>query len=122
MTHGERPRVVVVGAGISGLAAAHRVLELAPASGVELTILEAGDRAGGVIRTEIANGFVLDAGPDSFITEKPAAVELCKRLGLEGDLQPTRSEFRRTLIVRDGRLLPLPEAFQLLAPGRLLPF
>ncbi|MBM4267791.1 MAG: protoporphyrinogen oxidase [Deltaproteobacteria bacterium] len=110
----------MVGAGISGLAAAHRVVELAPE--VEVSVLEASDRVGGVILTENVDGFVLDVGPDSFITEKPEALALCKRLGLEARLQPTRAQFRRTLIVRDGKLHSMPEAFQLLAPGRLGPF
>src|SRR5690348_12738048 len=74
------PRVVVVGAGIAGLAAALRVAERA--SGVDLVVCEAGSRAGGVIVTEHAAGYLVEAGPDSFLTEKPEAMRLCERLGL----------------------------------------
>jgi len=112
---------VVIGGGITGLAAAHRVWEDAR-DAVEIRIIEASDRAGGVIRTEREGGFLLEGGPDSMVTDKPSAIDLCRRLGLEDRIQPTREEFRRTLIVRDGRLLPMPDAFQLMAPARLGPF
>jgi oxygen-dependent protoporphyrinogen oxidase len=120
-TAGARRRLVVVGGGITGLAAAHRVLERA-AGGFEIVLLERGDRLGGVIATERRDGYLLEGGPDSFISEKPAGIELCRRLGLEQQLLPTNDRFRRTLIVRDGRLVPLPDGFQLLGPTRLLPF
>lgn len=117
-----RPRLVVVGGGITGLAAAHRALERAGAGALEVVLLEAGERLGGVIATERRGDFLLEGGPDSFISEKPAAIELCKRIGLEDQLLPTNDRFRRTLIVRDGRLVPLPDGFQLLGPTRILPF
>lgn len=117
----QRPRLLVVGAGITGLAAAHRATELAGDS-VEVRVLEASDRPGGVIRTERQGEFLLEGGPDSMVTDKPAAIELCRRLGLESRIQPTQEQFRKTLIVRDGRLHPMPEAFQLMAPARLGPF
>ena len=113
-------RIVIIGGGISGLAAAHRVLELNPAAHV--TILEASNRLGGTIRTEFRDGFLLERGPDSFISEKPQAVALAKRLGLESRLIETNEEYRRSFIVRDGRLRPVPEGFQLLAPSRMWPF
>jgi oxygen-dependent protoporphyrinogen oxidase len=115
--------VVVVGGGISGLAAAHHVLELAAARGERLpvTLLEAGTRVGGAIASERVDGFLVEAGADSFLTEKPWALALCRRLGLEDRLITTRDERRRTFVVRDGRLHPLPEGFLLLAPTRLWP-
>ncbi len=117
-------RVVVVGGGIAGLAAAHRLTELSRERGkpLELTLLEARDRLGGTIATERARGFLIEAGPDSFISEKPWALALCRRLGLEGRLVGTDDRFRRTYVVRAGRLEPLPDGFQLLAPARLGPF
>ena len=115
-------RLVVVGGGITGLAAAHRLLERAPAGSWQVVLLEAGPRLGGVIATERRDDFLLEGGPDSFITEKPEAIELCRRLGLEDQLLPTNDQFRRTLIVRRGRLVPLPDGFQLLGPTRILPF
>jgi protoporphyrinogen/coproporphyrinogen III oxidase len=116
-------RVAVIGGGISGLAAAHRLIELGrdAAHPLEVRLFEAGPRAGGVIRTERADGFVIEAGPDSFLSEKPAALRLCERLGLTDRLVGTREEFRRTYVVRDGRLCVLPEGFLLMAPTRFWP-
>lgn len=117
----KRPRLVVVGAGITGLAAAHRTIEKA-GDGVDVRVLEASDRAGGVIRTERQGEFLMEGGPDSLVTDKPAAIDLIRRLGLEDEVQPTQAQYRRTLIVSRGRLHPMPEAFQLMAPGKLGPF
>jgi len=113
-------RIVIIGGGISGLAAAHRVLELNKSAHV--TILEASDRLGGTIQTEHRDGFVIERGPDSFISEKPHAIALAKRLGLESQLIQTNEEYRRSFIVRDGRLRAVPEGFQLMAPSRMWPF
>jgi len=113
-------RIVIIGGGISGLAAAHRVTELNRSAHV--TILEASDRLGGTIQTEHRDGFLLERGPDSFISEKPHALALTKRLGLESQLIQTNEEFRRSFIVRHGRLRAVPEGFQLMAPSRMLPF
>jgi oxygen-dependent protoporphyrinogen oxidase len=111
--------MVVVGGGIAGLAAAHRVRERDPACRV--TLLEAGERLGGSIATEHAEGFVLEHGADSFLTEKPWAMDLARRLGLDDRLIRTRDEERRTFVVRDGRLHPLPEGFLMMAPTQLWP-
>ncbi|HEV8168324.1 MAG TPA: protoporphyrinogen oxidase [Pyrinomonadaceae bacterium] len=113
-----KSHVVIIGGGISGLAAAHRLSE----QQVQVTLLEASPRLGGTIQTEERDGFLLERGPDSFISEKPQAVELAKRLGLESRLVQTNEQFRRSFIVRDRRLRPVPEGFQLLAPSRLWPF
>ena len=113
-------RIVIIGGGISGLAAAHRVLELNQAA--QVTLLEASDRLGGTIRTEHREEFLLEHGPDSFISEKPHAIALAKRLGIESQLIQTNEEYRRSFIVRDGRLRAVPEGFQLLAPSRMWPF
>lgn len=117
-------RIVIIGGGITGLAAAHRVLERSCESGrqVHLTLLEASSRVGGIVQTEERDGFLLERGPDSFISEKPQALELARRLGLESRVIETNENHRRSFIVRQGRLLPVPEGFHLLAPGRLWPF
>ncbi|MEP6820050.1 MAG: protoporphyrinogen oxidase [bacterium] len=117
-------RVVIIGGGITGLAAAHRLLERSRDSGeqVDLTLLEASERIGGIVQTRERDGFLLECGPDSFISEKPAALELVKRLGLESRLIETNVHYRRSFIVRQGRLLPVPEGFHLLAPSRFWPF
>lgn len=116
-------KLVVVGGGITGLAAAHRAVELAGERGLslDLTLLEAGNRLGGTIATERRDGFLVECGPDSFLSEKPWALALCRRLGLEDRLVRTDDRFRRTFVVWGGTLHPLPEGFQLLAPTRLGP-
>lgn len=114
-------RVVIVGGGISGLAAAHRLIELG-FSGTQITLIEASDRLGGILDTQRRDGFLIERGPDSFISEKPEAVALAKRLGLESRLIQTNERYRRSFIVRNGRLRPVPEGFQLLAPSRVWPF
>ncbi len=117
-------RVVVIGGGIAGLAAAYRLIERRGDNplGFDVMLLEATARLGGVIQTEHRDGFVLERGPDSFISEKPEATELVKRLGLTHHLIETNQAHRRSLIVRNSKLCPVPEGFQLLAPSRLWPF
>jgi oxygen-dependent protoporphyrinogen oxidase len=128
--HTNRRRVVIVGGGISGLAAAHRLRELHARdvgsnlnnNPSEVILLEASGRLGGTVRTERRDDFLVECGPDSFISEKPAAVELAKRIGLAPRLIETNERHRRSFVVRGGRLRPTPEGFQLLAPSRMLPF
>jgi oxygen-dependent protoporphyrinogen oxidase len=117
-------RVVIIGGGITGLAAAHRILERSPREPghIELTLLEASSRLGGIVQTRERDGFLLECGPDSFISEKPEAIELARRLGLETNLVETNKNYRRSFIVRNGRLLPVPEGFHLLAPAQVWPF
>ena len=117
-------KLAVVGGGIAGLAAAHRAVELARERGVdlELTLLEARDRLGGTIETEHVDGFLVESGPDSFISDKPWALDLCRRLGVEDRLVRTDDRHRRTFVWHHGRLHPLPDGFQLLAPTRITPF
>jgi len=121
----DRPRrVAVVGGGISGLAAAHELTERARSqrTPLEVLLIEASPRLGGTIRTHTRDGFLLEGGPDAFISEKPEAVELARQLGLESRLLETNAEHRRSFIVRGGRLRPVPEGFHLLAPSRFRPF
>jgi oxygen-dependent protoporphyrinogen oxidase len=117
------PRIAVVGGGIAGLAAAHRLTELSREQQrpLDLMLLEAGPRLGGSIATERTDGFVIEAGPDSFISEKPWALKLCERIGFTDRLVRTRDEHRRTYVVHAGKLHALPDGFLLLAPTRLWP-
>src|SRR5260370_27018111 len=121
---GDPMRLVVVGGGVTGLAAAHRAVELARERGIalELVLLEARERLGGTIATERAGGFLVEAGPDSFLSEKPWALALCRRLGIEDRLARTDDRFRRTYVDFRGRLHPLPDGFQLFAPTWPRPF
>ena len=102
-------RVAVIGGGISGLAAAHRVVELAPET--QVTLLEAGEQLGGVLQTTHQDGYLLERSADNFITTMPWALDLCRRIGFEDQLIPTDDAHRRALVVRDGLLHALPEGF-----------
>jgi oxygen-dependent protoporphyrinogen oxidase len=117
-------RIIIVGGGIAGLTAAHRVIELKHEKGIalELVLLEASDRLGGSIVTERVDDFLVEAGPDSFITEKPWALRLCERLNLTSRLIPTNAAFNKLYIVRGGKLQKVPDGFLLLAPTRFWPF
>jgi oxygen-dependent protoporphyrinogen oxidase len=109
--------VVVIGAGISGLAAAWELKQ----RGLQPLVVEQNGRAGGVIVSERVDGYVIDGGPDSLLVQKPAAVELCRELGL-GDRLFSTLPPRTAFVVRGGKLVELPEASFLGLPTRIGPF
>ena len=115
-------RIAVVGGGVSGLTAAYTLAQArqkgAPISEI---LIEADNRLGGVVRTEQLEGFVLEGGPDSFISEKPEAAALCHELGLGDLLMGSNDGDRLTYILHKGNLVPLPEGLMLLAPARVWP-
>lgn len=115
--------VAIVGGGISGLAAAYFLEKSAAESGLDLAIhlMESRDRLGGVILTERADGFLLEGGPDSFLSLKPAAIELANELGLSGDLVPSNDHRRRTYVYYGGKLRELPEGLMFVVPSRVGP-
>src|SRR5258708_29230274 len=114
----------ILGGGLSGLAAAHAVIRTANREGraVRLMLLEASDRLGGNILTVRRDGYVIEAGPDSFVVTRPHALQLCDELGLGPRLIETRRENRRVYIARHGQLLPMPEGLVLGVPTRIRPF
>ncbi|MBX3433808.1 MAG: protoporphyrinogen oxidase [Pirellulales bacterium] len=107
-----RPRAAIIGGGIAGLAAAHRLHSLRP--DVELRLLERNSRLGGPLDTVRRDGWLVERGADSFTTKLPEAIALCRELGIAEQIVGTNSEHRRALVVRDGRLLPTPEGFVLM--------
>jgi oxygen-dependent protoporphyrinogen oxidase len=115
-------RTAIIGGGIAGLAAAYE-LERARAAGApaEYTLFESRERLGGSLESEIVNGAVLECGPDSFLTEKPAAAELCRELGLADQLTPSNDAARKTFVVVHNRLVPLPDGLMFLIPTKLIP-
>ncbi|HML94139.1 MAG TPA: protoporphyrinogen oxidase [Thermodesulfobacteriota bacterium] len=117
-------RIVVIGGGITGLAAANRIKEIAAEKhpGLEVLLIEASERTGGPIRTIERDDFLVEEGPDAFITTKPWGLNLCRRLGLDGELIETDDSKRRTYILRGSDLVEIPEGFVMLAPSRLAPF
>lgn len=113
----ERP-VLIIGAGIAGLAAAHELLQ----QGMQqFAVLEAAPDVGGVIQSVSFEDFSLETGPDSFLAAKPAATDLCRAVGLAGALTGCAEARPRTWIWHRGRLEPLPEGWQFLAPARMGP-
>lgn len=110
-------RAVIVGGGISGLAAAY---ELARAD-VPFTLIERSSQLGGVIRTERIEGCLVEAGPDSFLAEKPWALELIRELGLAGEVIGSNDHARVTYVVKRGRLVPLPDGLMMMVPTRIWP-
>jgi len=115
-------RIAIIGGGIAGLAAAYE-LEKARAAGspVDYVLFEARERLGGALASEIVNGAVLERGPDSFLTEKPAAAELCRELGLGGELLPSNDAARKTYILVHNKLVALPDGLMFLVPTKLIP-
>jgi oxygen-dependent protoporphyrinogen oxidase len=109
--------VLIVGGGIAGLSAAWELVQ----RGRRPIVLEAEARPGGLIRTETIDGFVIDAGPDALLIQKPAALNLCRELGLGDRLFPTLTP-RTAYVLRRGRLVPLPDASVLGIPTKIRPF
>lgn len=115
----DRLSVAVVGGGIAGLAAAHRLVELDPT--IRLTLYEAGDRLGGVLSNVRRDGYLIERSADMFTSRDPWALDLCRRVGIADELQGTRPENRRAFVVRRGKLLPIPEGFTLMSPAKAWP-
>jgi oxygen-dependent protoporphyrinogen oxidase len=117
--------VVVLGGGIAGLAAAHRLLHVQGDAmrGLRVTLVEADDRLGGKIVTERIDGFVIEGGPDSFLATKPRGIGLCEELGIgeRPQLQGVQSQRRRAFVLWRGQLHDLPEGLSGLVPTRLAP-
>ncbi len=118
------PHIVIIGGGITGLASAYYVQEKAKSSGTPLryTLLEQSTHLGGKILSEKVGDFVIDGGPDCFISRKPWGVSLCRDLGLGDDLIGTNDQRRKIYVVDDGRLQPMPEGLMLVVPTKFLPF
>lgn len=116
-------KIVVIGAGISGLSCAYRINQLAEKAGlkIEISVLEASPRAGGKIITDRSGGILTEGGPDSFLTLKPEAENLVKELGLEKDLIPANQKLSRVWINDKNKLYPLPKGTGLI-PSKIIPF
>jgi len=112
-------RVAVIGGGIAGLSAAHRIRELDKR--VEVVLFESLDSLGGAIQTVHRDGFLIEQGPDMLATKDPWGLDLCCRLGFEPDLIKTEDANRRAFVARGNRLYPVPAGFTLLSPSQLLP-
>lgn len=113
-----KKRIAIVGGGISGLTAAY-ILHRDYSGTCDFTLFEAASRLGGIMETVRSGGFVIECGPDSWVTEKPWAEELARELGLAHDLISSNDHERRTYIARERTLTPLPDAMHMMVPGDL---
>ena len=116
--------LIIIGGGITGLAAAYYAQQRAGVEKLPLsyTLIEGGPRLGGKVVSERGDGFVIEGGPDSFLTQKPWALALCHDLGLAERLIGTNDAQRQVYILRHGRLCPLPQGMRLIVPTKLGPF
>lgn len=112
-------RVAIIGGGVTGLAAAHRLRELDPS--ITPIVFEASDQLGGVLQTTQRDGWLIEHAADNFITNVPWAFSLCERLGLTEELLPTDERFRKAYVIHRGRMTPVPDGFALMAPARVWP-
>jgi len=115
-------RIAIVGGGISGLAAAY-ALEQKRRAGLqaEYAVYEASSRFGGVMATDRADGCLIEAGPDSFLTEKPWASDLCRQLGLGDQLIGSQDSQRKTYILVRGQLVEMPDGLMFMVPTKIMP-
>ena len=115
-------RIAIIGGGISGLAAAFELEEQRRAGAdVEYVLYESSSRLGGVLRTELVDGCLVEAGPDSFVTEKPWAADLCRALGIGDQLIGSNDAGRKTYILTRGRLVEMPDGLMFMVPTKILP-
>lgn len=117
-------RVLIVGGGISGLSLAYKLKKYSTQNGIpiSLQLFEACNQVGGTLQTDFRDGFLLEKGPDCFLSAKPAALQLTKELGIESDLLETREEYRKSYIYLNRKLRQVPQGFYLMAPVQAWPF
>jgi len=110
-------RVAIIGGGLSGVAAAYELAR----EGVEFTLFEASARLGGIVETVRRDGFVIECGPDSWVTEKPWARELAVELGLESEIVGSNDRWRRNYLLDDKRLVAMPDGMRMMVPTQWAP-
>jgi oxygen-dependent protoporphyrinogen oxidase len=120
ITANSSPRIAVIGGGITGLAAAHRIHELL--QNAQLSLFEASPRVGGILETLHTDGFLVERSADNFLTKLPHTVDLCRRLGIADQLLSTEDSRRRAFVVKGRELLPIPDGFYLMSPRKIRPF
>jgi oxygen-dependent protoporphyrinogen oxidase len=115
-------RIAIIGGGISGLAAAFTLEEYRRAGAdLDYVLYEASALLGGVLRTDHVDGCLVEAGPDSFLTEKPWATDLCRAVGLGDQLIGSNDADRKTYILTNGRLVVMPDGLMFMVPTKIIP-
>jgi oxygen-dependent protoporphyrinogen oxidase len=113
-------RVAIVGGGVAGLAAAYELARLARnGAGVQGVLYEASTRLGGIVETVREGGFVIECGPDAWLTEKPWARELAEELGLNDEVIASNDGGRKTYILIDKKLQAMPDGMRMMVPADL---
>src|SRR5882762_10435821 len=110
-------RIAILGGGIAGVAAAFQLAR----KQANFTLFEASPRLGGIVETERREGFVIECGPDAWVTEKPWARELAIELGLEAEIIPSNDYQRRTYLLQGRHLVPMPDGMRMMVPTRWAP-
>lgn len=110
------PRVAIAGGGLAGLSTAY---ELSRQGHTDFVLYEASPRLGGIIETHRQDGYVIECGADSWVTEKPWARELAIELGLEAEILPSEDAHRRTYLLQGDSLIPMPDGMRMMVPGDL---
>jgi len=110
-------KVLIIGGGISGLSSAYYLSK----AGIRPTLVEKAPELGGVIRTTVQQGCVLEAGPDGFMAAKPWAMDLIRELGLADQIIGSNDHSRITYIVKHGKLVPLPDGLMMMVPTKIMP-
>lgn len=115
-------RIAIIGGGISGLAAAYTFDEKRQSgTPVQYVLFEASPRLGGVLVTDHVDGCLVEAGPDSFLTEKPWAADLCRKIGLGDQLIGSNDSERKTYIVTKSKLVEMPDGLMFMVPTKIMP-
>src|ERR1700737_952104 len=113
-------RVAIVGGGVAGLAAAYELARLARGgAAVQGVLFEASTRLGGIVETVREGGFVIECGPDAWVSEKPWARELADDLGLGDEVMPSNDASRKTYVLIEKQLKAMPDGMRMMVPGDL---
>jgi protoporphyrinogen/coproporphyrinogen III oxidase len=120
------PRIAIIGGGISGLSAAFTLEEKRQSGAqsdtkIEYVLFESAPRLGGVLVTDRVDGCLVEAGPDSFLTEKPWASDLCRKIGLGDQLIGSNDSERKTYILANGKLVVMPDGLMFMVPTKIMP-
>ena len=113
-------RIAIVGGGIAGLTAAYELSQQTRnGAGIEVVLFESSNRLGGIVETVREGGFIIECGPDAWVTEKPWAKVLAEELGLSDEIISSNDATRKTYVLLDGHLQPMPDGMRMMVPTDL---